>query len=80
MTVSMDELGWLEQTINQADTRRFSLSEVLPLLNPEQQELYTLYFEYGMTHQEVADSLEITLANSRVRVHRLVKQLKTLFQ
>lgn len=79
-TVSMEALGLLEQTLRQPDARRFGRDEVLPLLPPEQVELFTLYFEYGMTHQEVADELDISLANSRVRVHRLVKQLKTLFQ
>lgn len=79
-TVSMESLGHFEQTLKQTDNRRFGPEEVLPRLNPELHELYTLYFEYGMSHQEVADNLNISLANSRVRVHRLVKQLKTLFQ
>jgi RNA polymerase sigma factor (sigma-70 family) len=79
-TVSMESLGLFEQTLKQTDTRRFGPEEVLPRLNPELHDLYTLYFEYGMSHQEVADNLNISLANSRVRVHRLVKQLKTLFQ
>lgn len=78
--VSIEDLAMLEQTLKQTDVRNFNLEEVLPLLNAEQQELYTLYFEYGMTHKEVADNLDISLANSRVRVHRLVRQLKTLFQ
>jgi RNA polymerase sigma-70 factor (ECF subfamily) len=79
-TVSMESLGLFEQTLKQTDARSFGLEEVLPRLRPDLHELYTLYFEYGMTHQEVADNLNISLANSRVRVHRLVKQLKTLFQ
>jgi RNA polymerase sigma factor (sigma-70 family) len=76
----MESLGLFEQTLKQTDARRFSLEEVLPRLHPDLHDLFTLYFEYGMTHQEVADNLNISLANSRVRVHRLVKQLKTLFQ
>lgn len=80
VTVSMEALDLLEQTLKQADGRRFGPEVVLPLLNEEHKELYTLYFEYGMSHQEVAEQLNISLANSRVRVHRLVKQLKSLFQ
>ena len=79
-TVSMEALGLLEQSLKQPDAYRFGRDEVLPLLPPEQKELFSLYFEYGLSHQEVADELDISLANSRVRVHRLVKQLKTLFQ
>jgi RNA polymerase sigma-70 factor (ECF subfamily) len=77
---SMENLDQLEELVPQIDARIFKLQDVLPRLDAEQQELYTLYFEYGMNHQEVADSLSISTANSRVRMHRLVKQLKTLFQ
>jgi len=77
---AMEDLEQLEDVLPQVDARLFHLQDVLPRLNGEQRELFTLYFEYGMNHQEVADSLNISNANSRIRIHRLVKQLKTLFQ
>lgn len=77
---AMEDLSQLEDLLPQMDARLFQLEDVLPRLNGEQRELFTLYFEYGMNHQEVAENLQISNANSRVRIHRLVKQLKTLFQ
>lgn len=77
---AVEDLQQLEELVPQIDARVYHLHDVLPRLNAEQRELYTLYFEYGMNHQEVADSLSISTANSRVRIYRLVKQLKTLFQ
>jgi RNA polymerase sigma-70 factor (ECF subfamily) len=77
---AVEDLQQLEELVPQIDARVYHLHDVLPRLNTEQRELYTLYFEYGMNHQEVADSLSISTANSRVRIYRLVKQLKTLFQ
>ena len=77
--VSIETLTSFEKILKVEERATVGKEDVLPLLPPEQHELFTLYFEYGMNHQEVADNLNISLANSRVKVHRLVKQIKSLF-
>lgn len=77
--VSLETLSSFEKLLKTEDQHSIN-EEILPKLQPDQKELYKLYFEYGMNHQEVADNLNISLANSRVKVHRLVKQIKTIFK
>ena len=72
-------LEQVEQTLFRVEPSEDMMDAVLPLLNPAQRELFTLYFKYGMSHQEISENLNISLGNSRIRIHRLVQRIKSIF-
>ncbi len=77
---SRESLEKIEKHIIQSEIGDEFTDHIMQHLDETQKELYTLYFEYGMSHKEVAENLDISLANSRVKIHRLVKRIKFLFQ
>ncbi len=53
-----------------------AVEQALESLNPRQQEVVALRHFEGLTHQEIADRLGITLNNASVRLHRAESRLR----
>lgn len=45
-------------------------------LAPKHREIYKLYFDMDLDHAEIAEILQISQENSRVRVYRLVSEIR----
>lgn len=72
----IEEWAGMEKALQESDGVSEKAREVVAAFSPEQRKLYELFFELGLAHEEIAELLSITVANSRVRVFRLVKELK----
>lgn len=76
----LEEWAQLEQVLHNEHDAAAQAEEVIETLSKEQRKLYELFFELGLSHAEISEVLRITVANSRVKVFRLVKDLKERFK
>lgn len=94
-TVSLDEMVEVEQEDSNRQDRTFlskavsifkrqidekHLYDILDKLEEENRELVTLHYICGYKYNEIAEMLEITSANARVKTHRAIKKLRYVYK
>ncbi|MDB2473638.1 sigma-70 family RNA polymerase sigma factor [Schleiferiaceae bacterium] len=78
--IPLEEWTHLEQVLRNEHDSIEKAEEIIKTLSEEQRKLYDLFFELGLSHAEISEVLKITVANSRVKVFRLLKDLKERFK
>ena len=70
--------GWdvLDRANPESDDERQELTRLLDRLNPDDRKMVEWYAFEGLSHREIGARLKITEGTSRIRVHRVLKQLK----
>lgn len=74
--IPLEEYVQLERSINDEHVAVSQIGDIIDSLNTEQRNLYELYFQSGFSHAEISEVLKITVANSRIKLFRFVKDLK----
>ncbi len=66
----------LAGSIGQTDDFLAEVDYLVKGMSPKLKEIYKLYFDMDMDHAEIAELLQISQENSRVRVYRLIKEIR----
>lgn len=57
-----------------------TLKKALDELDTEESEIITLKYFEGRSHKEISEILDISETNAKVKMHRIIKKLRTVFQ
>lgn len=66
----------LAQNLTHYEGIRDEVDQLVKGLAPKQREIYKLYFDLDLDHAEIAELLQISQENSRVRVYRLISEIR----
>ena len=77
------EYSWREERIGENPEsifiRKETRQEMLACMTDKQREVFTLYYQYGYTQQEIADKLGISKQSVNERLDGALKKVKKLF-
>ncbi len=68
-----------QSTHNEQDIQERHLEQAMLRLDAEQREILILSKYQQMKYEEIAETLDCSVANVKVKVHRAIKKLRTLY-
>lgn len=80
--VSLDDTS-IKQMEQETDTGMLehlpTLKKALDQLDSEEAEIISMKYYEGRSHKEISEILNITETNAKVKMHRIIKKLRTVF-